>query len=391
MPVVRLKGLNQVSKKLRDGSTATYWYAWKGGPRLPGKPGSAEFIAAYNEAVAERKAPRNDTLAGLVTLYRASPEWLGQAESTKKQWIRWLDRICRDEDDLDIGGLTYTLLEDRRVRKDILEWRDQWAATPRTADYAMQVLSRVLSFGVDRGMLAVNVAAGVKSLYDNDRADKVWTSEEIDRFAAAAKSPEVAFIVRLACLTGLRREDLVGLQWDQVGAVAIVRPTRKSKGKRVARVPLLTETKQLLAEIKAQQAKRRAELCEKAIKKGRSAPPPIRHVLTNTRGKHWSVDGLEHQVVDTKQAAGIDKHLHDARGTFATRLRKAGLTAGEIADILGWEEDRVSRLLATYVDLDHVVSEIAERIARNEKAQEIPNQRPTRSRGSTLDRAKVLK
>ena len=37
---VRLKGLNSIRKKLADGSTVTYWYAWKGGPRLTGSPGS---------------------------------------------------------------------------------------------------------------------------------------------------------------------------------------------------------------------------------------------------------------------------------------------------------------------------------------------------------------
>ena len=45
---LRLKGLNQVTKRRRDGSSVTYWYAWKGGPSLPGKPGSPEFVAAYN-------------------------------------------------------------------------------------------------------------------------------------------------------------------------------------------------------------------------------------------------------------------------------------------------------------------------------------------------------
>ena len=44
---VRLKGINSKTKKLADGSLRTYWYAWKGGPALPGKPGDPEFIAAY--------------------------------------------------------------------------------------------------------------------------------------------------------------------------------------------------------------------------------------------------------------------------------------------------------------------------------------------------------
>lgn len=60
----------------------------------------------------------------------------------------------------------------------------------------------------------------------------------------------------------------------------------------------------------------------------------------------------------------MDKHLHDARGTFATRLRKAGLSASEIADVMGWEEARVQKLLETYVDRDSVVRSIAERLNR---------------------------
>jgi hypothetical protein len=36
---IRLKGINSRSKTLADGSLVTYWYAWKGGPRLKGELG----------------------------------------------------------------------------------------------------------------------------------------------------------------------------------------------------------------------------------------------------------------------------------------------------------------------------------------------------------------
>ena len=47
MTRVRLKGLNRTTVRLRSGREITYWYAWKGGPRLPGKPGD---IAFYDDA-----------------------------------------------------------------------------------------------------------------------------------------------------------------------------------------------------------------------------------------------------------------------------------------------------------------------------------------------------
>lgn len=377
MARVRLKGLNSVSKRLADGSRVTYWYAWKGGPRLPGKPGSPEFVAAFSAAAQDRRAPSADTLATLVSRYRASPEFTGLADATRREWIRWLDRIMADDpaDPLAIGGLPWAALDDRRVRAELLAWRDQWADRPRTADYGMQVLSRVLGWAVGRGLLALNAAAGVEQLYASDRADQIWTPEEIQRYALAARSPEVAAIVPLACVTGLRREDLAGLMWSHVGEFAIVRPTGKSRGRKTAVVPLLDDARTLLAEIREQQARRYAELCDVAARKNRPAPPKALTVLTNTRARPWTVNGLEHQVIDAKQAAAppIDKHLHDARGTFATRLRQGGLTAPEIADILGWDEKRVERLLATYVDQDRIVMGIAERLRRNEAGRETPN------------------
>ena len=62
---VRLKGVNSRTKRLADGSLKTYYWAWKGGPPLPGKPGSPEFVAAYNAAIAQegRTADRRASLA----------------------------------------------------------------------------------------------------------------------------------------------------------------------------------------------------------------------------------------------------------------------------------------------------------------------------------------
>lgn len=369
MPVVRLKGLNSKTRTLADGSRVTYWWAWKGGPPLPGKPGSPEFVAAYNAAVADRKAPTNEDLASLVVKYKASPEFTRLADGTKKEWLRWLDRIMADEGPLDIGGLPMRLLDDRRVRADLLAWRDQWADRPRSADYAIQVLSRVLSWGLGRGLLALNAAAGVEQLYSSDRADQIWTADELQRFTEAA-SPEIGFALRLACLTGLRRTDLTKLAWAHVGEIAIVIPTGKSRGRRAQTIPILPELATLLDEIRAHQARvieiRTQKYLKGQVGRHRPPPPAPTTVLTSSRGLPWTPSGLEGGVIDVKSALGIDKHLHDGRGTFGTRLRKAGLSASEIADVLGWEEERVERLLKTYIDQDAIVMEIAERIRRRE-------------------------
>lgn len=352
MPSVRLKGLNRATKRLSSGKVETYWYAWRGGPRLVGRPGSPEFLASCQKALQGRTTPQEGTLRALVGLYKASPEWKTNADSTRRQWSRWLDEISEEKGKLAIGSFDLAALNDPDVAADFQSWRDQWADRPRSADYAVQVLSALLGWAVRRRKLKINAALGIGDLYVNNRADQIWTDDELALTAMAAESPEVGYVIHLACLTGLRREDLAALTWDHIGDVAIVMPTHKSGGKEIATVPILAETRQLLDEMSARQVGRHG-----AHRKT---------VLANTRGDAWTPSGLSHAVLDARRPCGIVKRLHDARGTFGTRLRRAGLKASEIADVLGWAEDRVERLLAMYVDRDAIVKAIAERIRRSE-------------------------
>ena len=74
MARIRLKGLNSVTKKLAHGGTRTYWYAWKGGPPLQGQPGSPEFLASYNEAVAGKRPTAGKTLQCLIDYFQTTTE-----------------------------------------------------------------------------------------------------------------------------------------------------------------------------------------------------------------------------------------------------------------------------------------------------------------------------
>ena len=75
MVKVDLKGIAKVKAKGR-----IYWYAWRGGPRLCGKPGSPEFIASYNEAIEDRRTPDKSRFRFVVTDYKASGDYKKLAE-----------------------------------------------------------------------------------------------------------------------------------------------------------------------------------------------------------------------------------------------------------------------------------------------------------------------
>jgi integrase len=138
----------------------------------------------------------------LVTRYRDSVDYKNLAASTRKNWLPWLDRIASYFGDLRIAQF------DRpgKVRKVIRVWRNKWAGTPRTADYGMQVLSRVLAFSVEQGDIAGNPCKGIPQLYSSDRSEVIWTDSDIVALKQRCLI-EMANAVDLASHTGLREGD----------------------------------------------------------------------------------------------------------------------------------------------------------------------------------------
>ena len=69
------KGINSRRKRLADGSWRTYYYAWKGGPALPGGYGSPEFMAAFVDATKLKKAPPAGKIFSLLAGYQQSSDF----------------------------------------------------------------------------------------------------------------------------------------------------------------------------------------------------------------------------------------------------------------------------------------------------------------------------
>jgi integrase len=198
-----------------------------------------------------------------------------------------------------------SLIGRRRYGQSFARWRNQWADRPRTADYGMQVLSRVLSYAVDPlGKIAGNPCEGIKQLYSGDRSEIIWT--EADITALKRRCPaEIAHAVDLASHTGLRLGDLLRLSWSHVEEDAITLASGKSRGRREAIIPLYDGLREVLARI----------------------PKHSTVILTNQRRRPWKPNGFGTAFNRAKIRAGINKrdlHFHDLRGTAATRFYVAG-------------------------------------------------------------------
>jgi integrase len=316
MVKVELRGVHRLTVKGR-----TYCYAWRGGPRLRGEPGTPEFVASYNEAIESRRTPEPGRFRSVVTLYKASPEYTKLADATRENWSPWLDRIAKYFGDL----RTAQFDRPEKIRPAIRRWRSQWADKPRTADMALQVLSRVLSHAVEQGSIAGNPCEGIKRTYTGDRSEIIWTDADIVQLKQTC-APEIAYAVDLAAHTGLRQGDLLRLCWSHVRDDEIVIATGKSRGQQEAVVPLYDDLRVVLSRI----------------------PRRSTVILTRSQGQPWKE--FKSAFSRAKNAAGLKRlHFHDLRGTAATRFYIAGLSIRTIGEILGWTEDNVERIIRKYV------------------------------------------
>lgn len=321
-----------------------YRYAWrgKGAPRLFAEPGSAAFIQELADALATRKTGDTRKISGLCAMFRASDLWREKlSDKTKASWSPWLDRIQEH-----FGPLSIAQFDRPGIRPEIKRWRKAYAKTPRAADMGVQVLSRLLAFGVDEGKLTTNACAGLARLYRNDRSDVIWTEDdlkELEKFA----SPELMWAARLAMHTGLRQGDLLRLSWSHIKKDSIEIRTGKSREKKTAEIPIHDELRALLDEI----------------------PKRSTVVLTSTDKRPWKT-GFGSSWGKAVKAAKIDKHFHDLRGTAATKFYLANFTTREIAQIMTWGEDHVESLIDRYVKKDELLKDKIRRMRQNRASTE---------------------
>jgi integrase len=317
---IRLKGLNCNRKRLADGSFRTYWYAWKGGPPLRGEPGTPEFIASYNEAIARKVTPPTGKLLSVLQDYQQADEFLSLAPRSRIDYVRMLKIIERDFKAFPLSAMT-----DNRTRGIFKTWRERLATSSRRqADYAWTVLARVLSWGVDRGLVATNPCARGGRLYRGSRSEKIWTAEDEAAFLNRAPA-HLHLPLLLALWTGQRQGDLLRLPWSAYDGTHI----RLKQSKGGARVVI-----KVGAPLKA--------ALDASVKRSTI-------ILTNSDGAPWSQDGFRASWRKACKRTGIvGVTFHDLRGTAVTRLALAGCTEAEIATITGHSLRSVRAIIDTH-------------------------------------------
>jgi integrase len=328
---VVLQGIDSAVKRLADGSTRTYYYAWRGGPRLMGEPGTPEFVASYNAAVAGRPSRRNGkTIEGIVDAYLDSQDFATKRDRTRADYRKIARRIA-----VEFGDMPIAALADKRARGTFLEWRDDLAKrSRRQADYAWTVLALILSWAKGRGTIDINPCERGGKVYSATRADKVWREDDQAAFVKIA-SPALSMAFLMAVWTGQRQGDLLALTWTAYDGASI--RLRQSKTGRYVVIPVGSPLKAALD----------------------ATPRRAVTILTTQAGLTWTPDGFRASWGKAARKAGINGlTFHDLRGTAVLRLALAACTVPEIATITGHSIRDVQSILdSNYFHRDVALAE----------------------------------
>lgn len=370
--------MRRIRKRLADGRDRFYYYAWRGGPvfwiaddrPIDEKNPPAGFWSAREEATAEAKArPPARTISQLADqMEYTDAAYLKLAESTRATNAIYLKRIREEfgEDDILAFGV-------RAIREEVITWRDKYATTPRAADYGVAMLRRLISYAVEIGVLEVNHVEGIGELYDCDRADLIWSAEQIDLYMRGdpAKdigpaTPQEAAILTHARYTGLRRGDLATITKAADRKDHLSWFTAKKRRRKEAVIPIVPAYRAYL---------------DAAYEARKAAGIASVNLIVNREGLPFTPSGLGATVNNRAKALGIERHLHDMRGTYATELMLAGFDDREIAEVLDWEEARVARIRRRYVDRSAIVKAGIRRLESARNKNGTGNQGGNQSRG----------
>lgn len=304
---VKLKGLNRKKVRLTTGCVVTYYYAWKGGPRIQEDYGTKEFVAAYLAALNHQQRPYQKTLLSLLKAYQDTDKFRSKAERTRRDYIKHIEKIEKE-----FGNFPIAALDDRRARDEFLTWRDRLALNShRQAEYTFVVFALILAWAKDRGKISHNPLEKMGRIYRGSRNEIIWTDADEEAFLRIASEP-LKLAMRLALNTGQRQGDLLKLTWSAYDGVSI-RLMQSKTGTRVF-IPVTSQLKAMLDNTK------------------RQSPT----ILVNYKGLPWTPDGFRTSWRKTCARAGIyGVTFNDTRGTAVTRLAIAGCTEAEIATITG--------------------------------------------------------
>lgn len=247
--------------------------------------------------------------------------------------------------DADILPLIGNLAADAVTRQNVLEVVDRVVArgANRRADTARIIISSILGYGMDRGLVERNPADGLRNRHSYRPRDVVATTDQIRCLwsamadGSAAMSDSVADIVRLALLTGQRRTEIAAISRSELDLSSsrptLTIPRGRAKNRNLHRVPLSSMAVDIL----------RAAV---------GASNDLVYVFPGGRpGQPIASRSVSKAMERTRERLGIgDITVHDLRRTVGTSLTRYGVPEDVLARVLNHGGRRSGNVTADVYD-----------------------------------------
>jgi integrase len=312
MARIRLKHVNAITDRYGG---VRYYFRRRGfkNVRLPGLPGSAEFMEAYAGAIAGANPiqiganrSRPGTINAAVAGYFSSVSFASLAKSTQSDRRNILERLRAEHGDKGVATLQKHHIEYMVTTR---------AAKPGAATNFLIAVRALMKYAVAVGLRPDDPTTAIRRLRSRSTTGfYAWTEGDIAAFEAehpVGTRARLAFALLL--YTGQRRSDVLRMGWQHVRGGAVY--LRQQKTGATLAVPLHPELTAILD----------------------ATPADNMTFLVTRTGRPFHPTAFSNWFKAKCRAAELPERasVHGLRKAAARRLAEAGCTAHEISAITG--------------------------------------------------------
>jgi integrase len=317
-----------------------HYFRRRGSPyvQLPGVVGSAEFMEAYQRALAaapvaigagKRSAP--GSVSAAIAEYYGSQAFRGLTGGTPAKYRATLERFREDHGDKRLATLP---------KEFVIALIDIMA--PHTARNWLKTFRHFIRWCESRKLVRNDPTWGIRVKTPKSDGHHTWSEDEIAQFEAAYPiGTKARLALALGLYTAQRRGDVVRMGRQHIRAGELV--VRQGKTNAALVIPVLPE---LAAIIDA-------------------TPTGHLTLLVTKTGKSYSPNDFSEQFRKWCDAADLPPEcsFHGLRKTALTRLADAGCTAHQIAAISGHASLKMVERYTKAADQRRLAREAMERTA----------------------------
>lgn len=301
-----------------------YCYHRATGRRIKEEFGSPEFFAQLTalDKMAKDKAEldaKPGTLKELILNYKLTDEFGDLTKRTRSDYEKVFDFLSP------LWSANLSAFTPPKLNALRIQWRQERGR--RFVNYIRSVLSILFVHAMSMGTMSANPARDMKKIKrprDARTVNRPWTMAE-RRAVLENLAPHLRLPVAIALYTGIRQGDVLALPRKIVAGNCINITT--SKRLVAIDIHVLADLRQALREAPAHDA---ITLC------------------ANSRGRPWTESGFrasfrkELKKLEAKNLIGAGLTFHGLRHTVATVLAEAGVSAEDIAAVLGQRSSKMA-------------------------------------------------